>query len=77
MKQSKICPKCGGTDILLIEGKMGPYGSGNNIPTGWTYVKVNRYLCAKCGFSEEWVEREDVEKLRRKYGEPPKKGCAP
>ena len=36
MKRTHICPKCGGTDILRIEGKAGAYGTGNNIMTGMT-----------------------------------------
>ena len=70
MKTTKLCPKCGGNDIIKIEGNVGAYGVGNNIPTGatlWSYVKVDRYLCATCGFSEEWVERENIEKIRKKY----------
>jgi ribosomal protein S27AE len=57
MKQSQLCPKCGASDILFIPGNAGAYGAGNNIPAGATvfsYVKVNRYLCCRCGYSEEW-----------------------
>lgn len=70
MKQSRICPKCEGTDILLIPGKAGAYGVGNNIPLGafvFSYVKVNRYLCCNCGYSEEWVDRADIPRLKEKY----------
>ena len=72
MKYSHVCPKCGGTDILFIPGKAGAYGTGNNIPMGatiFTYVKVHRYLCAACGYSEEWIDREDIPKLKQKFGE--------
>ena len=31
MKNTHICPKCNGTDIIKIEGKAGAYGVGNNI----------------------------------------------
>ena len=31
-------------------------------------AKVTRFLCGKCGFSEEWIDSlEDIEKLRMKY----------
>ena len=46
MKNKKICPKCSGTDIILIPGKVGAYGVGNNIQVGWSNfsaVLVNRY----------------------------------
>jgi hypothetical protein len=50
----------------------GAYGAGNNIPAGQTIfssVKVTRFLCSGCGYSEEWVESPaDIERLRKKYG---------
>lgn len=70
MKTTKICPKCGSNDIIKIEGTVGAYGAGNNIPVGrtiWSYVEVDRYLCGSCGYSEEWVERENIEKIKSKY----------
>ena len=70
MKNTKLCPKCSSNNIILIPGNTGPYGVGNNIPAGKTifsYVNVNRYLCATCGYSEEWVEREDIERIAKKY----------
>jgi hypothetical protein len=59
--------------VIRIPGSIGAYGSGNNIPTGrsiFSSVKVTRFLCARCGYSEEWVESPaDIEKLRKKYGD--------
>lgn len=71
MKNTKICPKCGANRIIVIPGRADAYGVGNNIPVGMTvfsYAKVNRYLCALCGYSEEWVDKEDVERIAKKYG---------
>ncbi len=70
MKHTHTCPKCGGTDILRIPGKSGAYGTGNNIQTGMSIlsaVLVHRYLCCSCGYSEEWIDKEDMEKLKKKY----------
>jgi Zn ribbon nucleic-acid-binding protein len=70
MKHNGVCPKCNGTDILLIPGKAGAYGVGNNIPVGATvfsYALVNRYLCCSCGYSEEWVDKDEMDKLKKKY----------
>lgn len=70
MKNSKLCPKCGGTDILRVEGKAGAYGSGNNIMVGWTIysaVLVHRYVCCSCGYSEEWIVQKDIQKLKDHY----------
>ena len=66
MKHSAVCPKCGGTNLLHIEGTVGPYGSGNHIQTGmFSAVKIHRYLCCGCGYSEEWIDQEDISKLEK------------
>lgn len=70
MKKTGLCPKCGSKDLLLVPGKAGAYGSGNNIMTGYSIfsaVLVNRYVCCTCGFTEEWVDLEDIPKLKEKY----------
>lgn len=67
MRNTKKCPKCGGRKIIRIEGKVGPYGTGNNIQTGMTIfsaIKVQRYLCCECGFSEEWIDPQDIPALK-------------
>lgn len=69
MKNTRICPKCNSTDIIRIEGKAGAYGEGNNIQVGITNfsaVLVNRYLCCNCGYSEEWIDKDDIPKLEKK-----------
>ena len=68
MKNTKICPKCTSDNIIRIDGYCGPYGSGNNIMTGSTIfstVNVNRYICCGCGFTEEWLDKEDIEKVAK------------
>ena len=73
MRNTHACPKCASADIVRIPGAKGAHGAGNNITVGATIfsaVLVTRYLCAHCGFSEEWVDdRADLEKLRVKYNE--------
>ncbi len=69
MKNTKICPKCGANDIIRINGHAGAYGSGNNIMLGATIfsaVNVNRYICCDCGFTEEWIDKEDIEKIKKR-----------
>ena len=54
---------------MRIEGRAGGYGGGNDIHVGFGTVKVTRYLCGSCGFSEEWIDSpEDLHKLKEKYG---------
>jgi len=59
MKNTRTCSKCQSTTIARIEGKVGAYGSGNNIMLGWSLwsaMKVTRFVCCDCGYSEEWIE---------------------
>lgn len=70
MKKEQICPKCNCTDILRIEGSAKGYGVGNNIPMGvsiLSYVKVPRYVCCNCGYTEEWIDLKDIPKLKKKF----------
>lgn len=72
MKNTNKCPKCGSSDIIKIPGYAGAYGSGNNIMVGMTIksaVPVDRYLCASCGYSEEWVDLDEIDKVEKKYGD--------
>lgn len=67
MKHTNICPKCRSTDIVRMDGYSGPYGTGNNMMVGNTIfsaVNVNRYICLSCGFTEEWIDTEDMDKVR-------------
>ncbi len=68
MKQTRVCPKCSSTDIVIVDGQAGAYGAGNNIMVGMTVfsaVKVNRYICCGCGFTEEWIDTKDIEKIKK------------
>lgn len=68
MKNSGICPKCGSGDLVRFDGYCGAYGAGNNLMTGTTVfsaVDVNRYVCLGCGFTEEWIDRDKLDKLRK------------
>ena len=70
MKNTHTCPKCNSREIMRIEGRSGGYGGGNDIAADFfRTVKVTRYLCGSCGFSEEWIDApEDLQKLKEKYG---------
>ena len=67
MKNTRMCPKCGSSDIVVVDGYAGAYGTGNNIMTGmsiFSAVNVNRYICCSCGFTEEWIDKGDIEKVK-------------
>ena len=70
VKNTNSCPKCQCRNILIVPGKAGAYGVGNNIQVGLTNmsaVLVNRYICCNCGYSEEWIDKEDISKLEKRY----------
>jgi hypothetical protein len=71
MRNSKRCTKCQSEEIVRIPGEVGGYGQGNNIRVGlimFSRVKVTRYLCGGCGYSEEWIDsQDDIAKLKYKY----------
>lgn len=70
MKNTKMCPKCNSQEIIEIPGSTGAYGTGNNIRVGMTVmsaVPVNRYLCCNCGYSEEWIDQEDISLVKKHY----------
>jgi len=71
MKNHSNCSKCGSSNILKIEGQQGLFGTGNIIPIESTFkrksVKVNRYVCCACGFSEEWIDMQDIPLLEEKF----------
>lgn len=72
MRNTKVCPKCGSHDIVVVPGSIGVVsGVGNNIYMGWfrSAIRLPRYLCCGCGFSEEWVDDlNDLAKIKKKYG---------
>ncbi len=66
MKSTGICPKCKSESIVRFDGYAGPYGSGNNLMVGksiFSAVNVNRYVCCDCGYTEEWIDTEDIQKI--------------
>ncbi len=68
MKTTGICPKCQSSDLVRINGKQEAYGAGNYVRTGLIATAgVHRYVCLTCGYTEEWVDREDLDKIRKKH----------
>ncbi len=69
MKNSGMCPKCGSTDIIKVLNRNG----WDFITSSWLLglganVRLARYLCGKCGFSEEWAQSaDDIEEIRASY----------
>ena len=67
MKNGRKCIKCAGENIVRVDGRCGPYGSGNNIMLGATIfsgINVNTYICTDCGYTEEWIDTCDLDKIK-------------
>lgn len=60
MKDRKECPKCGGTDIYCNTG-MSKSGERGYVPiSSWSKLFFDIYLCASCGYVEEYISKEDL-----------------
>ena len=61
MKNTKCCPKCGSKEIVHFDGQTGNYRTENVVHTGLiSSARIDRYICCNCGFSEEWVDLNDM-----------------
>jgi hypothetical protein len=72
MKASHVCPKCHSGDILQIPGQaIDGFGHDYIVVSKWTNLEripMTRYVCASCGYSEQWVESEgDLARLIERY----------
>lgn len=72
MMHTRQCPKCGSREIVRVPDRPGRYASGNNIYTSrfenFGKIPVIRYVCADCGYTENWVESEaDRAAVRRAF----------
>jgi predicted nucleic-acid-binding Zn-ribbon protein len=65
MKNTGKCPKCDSVKVVRTDGM-----DFQRISVGiFANVPVTRYVCSKCGFTEEWIESPvDMEKIRDYYG---------
>jgi predicted nucleic-acid-binding Zn-ribbon protein len=71
MKTQGKCSKCGCSDVLRVPGEIGVLG-GNSIRVGATMlsaVPVTRFVCAACGYVEEWIDNAvNLASLAKRYG---------
>lgn len=72
MKHKNTCTKCESHDIFKIPGPATVGYSQNKVPKSFfSSANVDRYVCARCGYSEEWIAYEkDLAQLAQKYGKP-------
>ena len=66
MKRNRICPKCECADIACEKGCVGAYGAGNYVQvSAFSSVAIYRYICLSCGYTEEWIDAQDLEKIKK------------
>ena len=68
MKRSRKCPKCGGSPIYYCPAEAYPAKDGMRFYVGSnllfnTRIDLERYICAKCGYTEEYVSDQGLRKL--------------
>jgi hypothetical protein len=60
MKYTGQCTKCNSSDVLEVKGSR--YNTYNYIylnSWGTKYAIIDRYVCVRCGFTEEYVKVDD------------------
>ena len=63
MKQSRICPKCGSKEVILVMAH-----SGSHIYCGnATHASIWHYICCDCGYSEQYINKPDIKNIREYY----------
>lgn len=64
MKNTKVCPKCNSSDILVDPPTR--MNMGKQICVGRIQVTLTRYVCFCCGYIEEWIDSQEwLQKLKQ------------
>jgi len=66
MKNSGVCSKCQSGNIVKFEGVIGR--PGEQVQIGFittSAVPMHKYVCCNCGFVEEWIDNENLEKVEK------------
>lgn len=76
VKNSGTCPKCGSTDIVraLSTSRTGCDGNGIRTDHIFPVMRVPRYICCSCGYSEEWIDPKHLSKIKSEFGRTPPAG---
>lgn len=56
------CAKCNGTEVVRVTCHH------DIVQTGFfSYITMYRRVCLDCGFTELWVDKNNLEPIRRRY----------
>ena len=66
MKTTGTCPKCGNRNIYYVPGNV---MDGRCFPIKGGFLKypsvpLDRYICAACGYVEEYISHDGLVKLK-------------
>lgn len=70
MKNTKICPKCSGTEIYTTAGREKRGERSSFAVSSWNNIFIDAYVCTTCGYIEEYLEMKDgagMEKLKKNW----------
>ena len=60
MRTTSTCPKCNSTDVISVKGNKLNQNHRISLDNwGLKYVVIDRYLCVRCGYTEEWLQMDD------------------
>ena len=74
MKETGVCPKCGGADIVRVPGGVRSTmdNTQNFVIRGFQRAPVDRYICCTCGYSEEWLRKSNLDDIKERWAKKPK-----
>lgn len=58
MRNSGVCPKCGGREVVPVAS-----ADACRVRTAGDPLPVERYLCMSCGYLESWLNLEAFERM--------------
>lgn len=66
MRDTKVCPKCGSINIKRFDryhasGGLSYIYLRTSTASG---VEVPFYVCSDCGYSESWIDKENLQKVK-------------
>ena len=62
MKRTGTCPKCGSRDVVKASGDT--MSHSYIVVSVFGTAPIDRWVCCACGFAEEWVPEEYLDKAR-------------
>ena len=65
MKKTHKCPKCESRDVFIVRGFSKPFSKLPAELMSFDSIPADRYVCGRCGYSEEWIDESLIDTVRR------------